>query len=453
MSQINCNRVAWNEGMLIEVQHFQQLERSLEHRAANRFAQTLNHGWGFTHYEIDHEALGLNRFGLRRARGTFPDGTAFSIPEGDPLPEYVDLQRAVPGDVICLAVPMAHLGTGEVEYDGRTHGARYFAILTEVADANVARLSGVTAQRVNMPLGMLNSRLCLESQLRSNETFLRLARVRGRQSASSVLLDEHFIPALLDSRAHPSLKALCAEFQSVLSLRLGSRIQGTVLSAGGSVAELIELLMAQALAEYRLRLRHLDAFSPLPPSSLFVELMGLLGRLAIVPGLEDVADRTDLAYDHDNLQVSFQALSQALRRALALIIETPLLSLPFENQGDGFYRCVIDRQWRLQKLVFAFRAEMPSETLRVQLPQQIKLGPVETIQKLVDLQLPGARLMPVPVTPRHVPFYAQSVYFEVESTDSFWESTVNSAAMALRVVGDFPGLQFEAWGLREGKVA
>lgn len=71
----------------------------------------------------------------------------------------------------------------------------------------------------------------------------------------------------------------------------------------------------------------------------------------------------------------------------------------------------------------------------------------------MDLQLPGARLNALPNPPRQIPYYAQSTYFEVESTDPFWKQTLAGSAMALRIVGDFPDLRFEAWGLRDGKVA
>ena len=453
MSQISCNRVAWVEGMLIEVQHFQQMERSIEHQFTMRSALLDNHRWGFTRFEIDEESIGLGRLGIRVAKGIFPDGTAFSIPDTDAFPDYLEIDAAQPGEVFCLAVARAHLGGGEVAFGNVERPARYRTQEIEVADANLGLTDSGAPRRVGMSTCVLRMRLCTESQLRSDETFLPLARVLGRNGSRVIQLDARFIPPLVDARAHPSLLALCNELQSILRLRLGTRSGPRFLSAGSGVAELIELLMVQALSEYRLRLGHLEAFSPLPPALLFSEMTGLLGRLSVVPSVERELEESDWKYNHDDLQGSFEGLARALRRALALVIETPLVILPFENQGDGFYRCVLDPQWKLQKLVFAFSADVPADALRLKLPQQLKLGPVEKIQYLVDLQLPGARLRPVSVVPRHVPYFAQSVYFEVEAADPYWQQTVNSAAMALRVVGDFSNLRFEAWGLREGKVA
>jgi type VI secretion system protein ImpJ len=258
---------------------------------------------------------------------------------------------------------------------------------------------------------------------------------------------------LLDIRAHGVLRSLIDELQSTLSVRLASTSAQRVLTTGGGVADLIELLLRQAIAEYRIRLANLDAFDPLPPALLYQELVGLLGRLSVLPGVDDQLAAREFHYHHDDLQSSFEPLAMTLREALARVIETPVLPLRFEDRGDQVHICIVDRQWNLKKLLFAFSAAMPADKLRQLLPQQAKLGAVEQIQKLVDLQLPGARLIALPHPPHQIPYYAQSTYFEVESTDPFWKQTMAGSAMALRIVGDFPELRFEAWGLRDGKVA
>lgn len=454
MTQVNCNRVAWVDGMLIEVQHFQQMERSLLHQPAARLTLVSNHGWGFSSLDIDEESLGLGRLGLRSARGVFPDGTAFSCPGADPLPDYIDIEHAKPGDIYCLAVSMAFLDGAEVAFgDAARDATRYTATELEVSDINIGLEASEAPRRLAMTTCALRLRICPEDQLRANETALRMARVLGRHTHLSLALDNRFMPPLLDARAHPALRALCDELQAVLQFRLSGNLSPRFLSAGSGVAELIEILMVQGLSEYRLRLQHLDAFDPLPPSLLYQEMIGLLGRLSVVPGVEQDIHEAQWRYVHDDLESSFEGLARSLRRALALVIESPLVPLPFSSEGDGFYRCVVDKQWKLQKMVFAFSAQLPSEALRSLLPAQLKLGPVEKIQKLVELQLPGARLTPLAVAPRHVPYYAQSVYFEVESADPYWGPTMSGVAMALRIVGDFPGLRFEAWGLREAKIA
>lgn len=453
MSVHNINRVVWTDGLLVEAQHFQQQERYIEHQVNSRLSQITNLGWGFSELEIDQDLLHQGYFAILRARGLFADGTPFSVPGCDAFPIQLDLANAPIGAKICLASVRVNVAHGATGFGESESIARYKVVEAEIQDCNLGLDPEGSPQRVAMQVGQLRTRLCLIDHLGANETALPIAVIAGRQGNRGIVLDDEFIPPMLDVRAQKRLLAICKEFQGLLQQRLSSTAGLRLLASGGGVADLIEMLAAQAISEYRMRLDHLDAYDPLHPADLYLELTGLLGRLSVLPNVEAMLAAQRWRYQHDNLQSCFTVLSQALRRALALIIESSVISLRFEDRGDQVYLCINDPQWKLQKMVFAFSAAMPGEKLRRMLPTQVKFGPVEQINKLVDLQLPGARLLPLAAVPRNLPFYAQSVYFEVESIDPYWKETTTGAAMALRVVGDFPELRFEAWGLREGKVA
>src|SRR5215470_1957273 len=79
--------VVWSEGLLLTPQHFQQADLAFHHLLAERFRAAQDFEFGFTHLEVDREALRNGRFGLLSARGILPDGTPFSAPEDDPLPQ------------------------------------------------------------------------------------------------------------------------------------------------------------------------------------------------------------------------------------------------------------------------------------------------------------------------------------------------------------------------------
>jgi type VI secretion system protein ImpJ len=128
------------------------------------------------------------------------------------------------------------------------------------------------------------------------------------------------------------------------------------------------------------------------------------------------------------------------------------VALDFRDRGDHIQVCLNDPLLRLEKIIFVISANCPSEALRTYFPAQAKFGPVEKIIQLIDLQLPGARMMAMPVPSRHIPYYPNSVYFEVCPTDPLWTETLSGSAMALSIVGDFPGFKMEAWGLREGRI-
>jgi type VI secretion system protein ImpJ len=74
---------------------------------------------------------------------------------------------------------------------------------------------------------------------------------------------------------------------------------------------------------------------------------------------------------------------------------------------------------------------------------------VEKIRDLVNLQLPGIGLRPLPVAPRQLPFLAGYTYFELDRGSEYWQQLINSAGFAMHVAGNFPGLQMRFWAIRK----
>ena len=100
------------------------------------------------------------------------------------------------------------------------------------------------------------------------------------------------------------------------------------------------------------------------------------------------------------------------------------------------------------EFILAVRAELPAETLRQQLPKQIKISSTEGLEQLVSLQLPGIPLLPLPVAPRQIPFHAGSTYYELDRGSEHWAQLANSGGFAFYVAGEFPGLNLAFWAIR-----
>ena len=98
--------------------------------------------------------------------------------------------------------------------------------------------------------------------------------------------------------------------------------------------------------------------------------------------------------------------------------------------------------------VLVVRADVPSETLRSRFGQQSKIGSVEHIRDLVNLQLPGIGLLRLPVAPRQIPFHAGSTYFELDRGSEHWKQLQHSGGFAFYVAGEFPGLSLAFWAIR-----
>jgi type VI secretion system protein ImpJ len=128
------------------------------------------------------------------------------------------------------------------------------------------------------------------------------------------------------------------------------------------------------------------------------------------------------------------------------------VSLPLVARGPGIWVSPITDRGLLAgaDFVLAARADIDPERLRATFPGQAKLGPVEAIRDLVNLQLPGIGLHPSPVAPRELPFRTGTVYLALDRGSDLWPRLQGSAAFALHVAGDFPGLGLEFWAIRRG---
>jgi type VI secretion system protein ImpJ len=98
--------------------------------------------------------------------------------------------------------------------------------------------------------------------------------------------------------------------------------------------------------------------------------------------------------------------------------------------------------------VLAVGAELSPEVIRKRFPEQVKVGPVEQIRQLVNLQLPGIALRPMPVAPRQIPYHAGFTYFELDKGSEFWKQMEGSGGFAFHVAGQVPGLELEFWAIR-----
>jgi len=98
--------------------------------------------------------------------------------------------------------------------------------------------------------------------------------------------------------------------------------------------------------------------------------------------------------------------------------------------------------------VLAVNAAMPGEQLRTRFLAQSKIGPMEKIRDLVNLQLPGIVARPMPVAPRQLPFHAGFHYFELERASELWKQFERVGNLAIHTPGEFPELEMQLWAIR-----
>ena len=439
------NRVVWSEGMFIGTQHFQQHDRYLENLIDARSRPLAVGAWGFSELLIDQGLLAQGKLAIVSARGLLPDGTPFNIPHDDLAPSPLTIDESLRDGLVYLALPLKRAGSRDTVDEGEAlGGARYLSQVREVRDDNAP-----FENRAPVALGSRALRLLTAEDGLGDYAAIGLVRVKEKRADRALVLDDSYVPPVLDVTASKPLTAFRGELLGLLHQR-GEALAGRVVASGaGGASEIADFMLLQLVNRAQPLISHLNQISPLHPERLYSELVSLAGEFATFSssGRRPAAFP---AYQHDDLALSFAPVMQALREALSMLIDSKATPIPIVEKAYGIHVAMLADRGLIDNASFILvvRADIPSETLRGRFAQQSKVGSVEHIRDLVNLQLPGIGLLPLPVAPRQIPFHAGSTYYELDRGSEHWKQLQNSGGFAFHVAGDFPGLNLAFWAIR-----
>ena len=438
------NRVVWSEGLFLRPQHFQQQTRYFERYVEGRGRQLRSHSWGLTELEIERDLLGIGKLGLRRAAGVFPDGTPFSMPDDDPLPAPLELTELVRDQRVFLAVPLRKEGARESDRRTQPGAVRY-----RVQDFETRDVTSDSNTTATLEVAPVYTRLMLAAEPREDFACIPLTHVQECRADRSILLDDHFIPTVLNAREAPRLATFLTELQGLLHHRGEALAARAVATVRGAAAEIADFLMLQTVNRYEPVVDHYVASRLVHPEDLYrlcVEIAGDLSTLTTnsrrpvkLPG-----------YRHEDLQAGYDPLMAALRAHLSVVLEQNAVPIPLQKKRFNIEVGVVNDKSLFDSAAFvvAARADVPAEDLRKGLPAQATIASVETIAKLVNDHLPGVPLQALSVVPRQIPFHAGSSYFELDRNHSRFRELRSGGGIAIHVPDSFPGLALELWAIR-----
>ncbi|UPG84791.1 type VI secretion system baseplate subunit TssK [Luteibacter aegosomatis] len=441
------NKVVWSEGLFLRPQHMQQQDRYIERYVELRAATLRPHPWGFDELELERDLLAIGKLGIRSARGVFPDGTPFSMPDRDPLPPPLDIDGNWRDQVVYLTLPLRSPTQAESLWPEQAAPGQLSRFAVREAEVNDA--SGSTSGTVVLEVGGLAARLAVASQPREGLVELPLAHLVECRADRRVVLDEGFIPSALSSRASQRLTLFLTELLGLLHQRgeaLAGRVAGTDRT---STAELADFLMLQLVNRHQPVLAHLAEAPLLHPEELYRLLLGMAGELATFTAPGKRAEGFP-PYRHERLRVSFDPVFASLRASLSAVLEQTAISVPLQQRKFGVWVGTVPDPTLLDgaSFVLAAKADIPAADMRRRLPTQSKIGPVEKIRDLVNLQLPGIAVASLPVAPRQIPYQSGYQYFELDTRSPMWKTLRTSGGVALHFGNGFDGLALELWAVR-----
>ena len=438
------NKVVWSEGMLLQPQHLQQHDRYWQSQLEARVSALRPYAWGFSGLRIDEQQLALGKLALQVCNAVLPDGTPASLPAEDELPLPLDVPADARNVLVVLALPLRRHGVAEVGNDqGPDNFARHRTDDYEVWDSNGLDNSAL------LQVGKLRVRLALESEVANAYACVGIARIIERRSDNQLVLDPDYCPPCLDYRCAPRLSAFADELVGLLHQRADALAARLSQPGASGAAEIADFLMLQVLNRVEPLFAHLAGATGVHPESLYRLMLELVGELSTFTEANK-RPATYPVYRHEYLAESFAPMIADLRRSLSTVMDAQAVSIPLDERQFGIREAVMADKELLRSATFvlAVNAKMLPEMVRSGFPAQVKIGSVEQIRDLVNLQLPGISLRALPVAPRQLPFYAGFTYFELDRNSEYWQPLLNSAGFAMHVAGDFPGLQMQFWAIR-----
>jgi type VI secretion system protein ImpJ len=440
------NKVIWSEGLFLRPQHMQQQERYLERYVEVRAGGLRPHAWGFQELELEQDLLAIGKLGIKRARGVFPDGTPFDMPGDDPLPPPLDIDPNWRDQIVHLTMLLRSTTQPDSRWPDTSPDqlVRYRVRETEVPDAS-GSIEGVAALEV----GGMSTRLVPDAQPTEGLVRIPLAHVVECRADRRVILDDSFIPTALAAQPANRLVTFLSELLGLLHQR-GEALAGRVAETDrGGAAEIADFLMLQVINRYQPLVAHLAEAPLLHPEAFYQLLVSMAGELATftAPGKRAQAFPP---YRHDALRESFEPVIVALRIALSAVLEQTAVAIPLQQRKYGVWVGVVPDPTLLETATFvlAAKADLKSEEMRRQLPTQSKVGPVEKIRDLVNLQLPGIGVSPMAVAPRQLPYTSGFLYFECDKNSPMWRMLKTSGGIAMHFGSGFAGLDLQLWAVR-----
>jgi type VI secretion system protein ImpJ len=424
------NKVVWSEGLFLRTQHFQQQDRFTETLVKGAMRSVPLQGFGFASLVLDKAAMDAGRVAIVEAKGVFPDGTPFSIPDEMDAP----LALTVPNDAsgaVSLAIAMEQPGAVTIDAaHAESSGARLRGSLITVRDTI---RNGAEAEDIEV--ARLVAKFIGPNQDTAGYTTLPVVGVDGLKADGAIAQVEGYLAPALQIGAVAWYASFLQEVITGLDRIAEAHIALVLGGAGRSVENLLILELANTA---RPRLAHMMAQNLHHPGEVFLELAGLAGKMATYGSSSRRLSELP-AYNHLNPQPAFGALADVLRSMILSLrhVEPKSRALPVARHAQNVWKVRIDNPEILRtcRIVLRVGSELSDESLRKLFVDQATVGAADTFEKLWKSRLPGIPLKPLHTQPREIPYDGERLCLELDQKSEHWAQLLDAPGFVFGVSG------------------
>jgi type VI secretion system protein ImpJ len=438
------DKVIWLEGMVLSPQHLQQADLLSESSVNARLQFLSPFYYGLASLELERDSLDNGFFSLRECSGIFPDGTHFSAPRTDPLPDQRQFESFFPAAReslgVHLAVPAYAAGNANLSFGAETRPARFIGQGREIQDGN----SGGNPKEI--VFGRLNLRILFDGESATGFQTLKIAEL-VRDAQGRVLPSDNFYPTSVRcAAAHGLMAQLKKLMESCLqksNYLMGQRAQKSTGIAQFNAEAITNYLLLSAINGALPEIIHFHNSPFAHPETLFRRLLSFAGSLVSFGNELKAGDMPK--YTHGDLQACFRPLFQALETLLGVTVPTGYRIFPLTKTSPIQYSATMrDADFNaLKQFYLGVSAQASEVEIITTVQRKAKVAPVGKLEMMVNAALPGVALVPETAAPSSIPAKAGFKYFRLQQGGDLWDQVVQTKALAIHMPSDLPSTKLE----------
>jgi type VI secretion system protein ImpJ len=439
------DKVIWLEGMVLSPHHMQQSDLLADASVNARLQFLSPFYYGLASLEIDKDSLDNGFFALRDTSGIFPDGSHFSSPRTDPLPDQRQFESFFPAAKeslgVHVALPAYVAGNPNLAFQGaESKPARYLGQGREIADGN----SGGNAKEI--VFGRMNLRILFDGESTTGFQTLKIAEL-VRDPQGRVVVSSVFFPTSIRTvAAHGMMLQLKKLMESCLqksNYLMGQRAQKSTGIAQFNSEAITNYLLLSAINGALPEIIHIHNNPFAHPEVLFRRLLGFAGSL--ISFGHDVKAADMPKYVHGDLQACFRPLFALLDTLLGVTVPTGYRIFALTKTSPIQYSANMkDADFNtLKQFYLGVSAQASEVEIITTVQRKTKVGPVGRLEMMVNAALPGISLVPETNAPQSIPAKAGFKYFRFQQGGDLWEQITQTRTLAIHMPSDLPSTKLE----------
>ncbi|RJG06143.1 type VI secretion system baseplate subunit TssK [Noviherbaspirillum cavernae] len=445
------SKILWGEGLFLRPQHFQRQDLYHESRLVELGRAVHPYLWGVRSLKFDVEALAAGILRVTQLHALMPDGESVSAPDSDEAPDAFNLASIENfGNGVTFHIALPHLKDFGPNFSTQrmTSGQlyRYYQHDENAPD--------MYTNAIESDLSTLKKSLRLLSERDNHEQFVSIpiARVRAT-SSGGYELDPAFVPPALTIRSSAWLCLMVRRLMEILQAK-AQALYGHHREPSANIIEfrsgdIASFWLLHTVNAAYASLQHLFHHPALHPERLFHAMLALAGQLLTFSKAYSLSDLP--VYNHANPGPEFARLDLIIRELIETVISSHYFLIALTEVKSAFHLGRLDSEKVTSNasLYLSVAADMPPADLVEKIPQRIKIGAPDDVEKMVSSALPGVRLMSAPQVPPSIPVRPGCYYFSIEPYGSLYERMIQSNSVMIYAPAGFQNLKLELFAVTQ----